>query len=172
MKSLLIIGAGGHGNVVAETAEACGYSSIEFIDDNNEKAIGKICDLSKFREKFEEAFVGIGNNIFRDKMIDTLIELGYRVPVLIHPSAYVSKSAEIFAGTIIEPKAIVNAHSVVERGCIISVGSIVDHDVTIGRASHINSGAIVKAGATVDDFVKLEAGEVVLGYQSAIVHKE
>lgn len=172
MKSLLIIGAGGHGQVVAETAEACGYSKIKFIDDNSEIAIGKICDLQKFKGLFEEAFVGIGNNRFRDKMIDMLLELGFSVPVLIHPTAYVSKTAEIRMGTIIEPKAIVNTNSVVGRGCIVSVGSIVDHDVQLGKACHINSGAIVKAGGIVDDFVKLEAGEVVLGYQSAIVHKE
>jgi len=172
MKSLLIIGAGGHGQVVAETAEACGYSKIEFIDDNSEIAIGRIIDLEKLKDQYKEAFVGIGNNIVRDKLIDRLVELGYRVPVLIHPSAYVSKSAEIMSGTIIEPKAIVNANSQVGRGCIISVGSIVDHNVQVGKACHINSGAIIMAGGVVDDFMKLEAREVVLGYQSLIVDKE
>lgn len=67
-------------------------------------------------------------------------------------------------GTIIEPKAIVNAHTQISEGGIISVGAIVDHDVLIGKFCHINSGAIVKAGAKVDDYRKLEAGEVVLGY--------
>lgn len=172
MKSLLIVGAGGHGNVVAETAEACGYSNIQFVDDNNERAIGKLSDLKKLKIDFEEAFVGIGNNIFRDKIMDTLIDLGYSIPILIHPTAYLSKSANISDGTIVEPRAIVNAHTIVGRGSIISVGSIIDHDVKIGKACHINSGAIVKAGGTVRDYTKLEAGEVVLGYQSAILQKE
>lgn len=160
MKSLLIIGAGGHGNVVAETAEACGYSNIEFIDDNNEKAIGKICDIAKFQERFEEAFVGIGNNIFREKMMDKLLELGYRIPVLIHPTAYVSVSAKVFEGTIIEPRAIINAHSIIERGNIISVGSIVDHDSYLGKYVHLNSGAIVPSMSTVPDMTKINYGEV------------
>ena len=62
-----------------------------------------------------------------------------------------------------------NAHSVIGDGAIISVGSIVDHDVSIGKYCHINSGAIVKAGAVIQEYVKLEAGEVILGYESARV---
>ena len=41
-KNLLIIGAGGHGRVVAEVAAACGYENISFLDDNSPEAIGKI----------------------------------------------------------------------------------------------------------------------------------
>ena len=46
---------------------------------------------------------------------------------------------------------------------------IVYHDVEIGDCCHINAGAIVKAGGKVEHYRKLEAGEVVLGYESAIV---
>lgn len=56
MKSLLIVGAGGHGNVVAETAEACGYSNIQFVDYNNERAIGKLSDLKKLKVDFCRSF--------------------------------------------------------------------------------------------------------------------
>ena len=41
-KKLLIIGAGGHGKVVAEVASACGYDNVKFLDDNSPEAIGKI----------------------------------------------------------------------------------------------------------------------------------
>lgn len=172
LKSLLIIGSGGHGRVVAETAEACGYTQINFIDDNSEIAIGKIADLKKLTDEYKEVFVGIGNNRFRAQLIDKLIELGYTVPVLIHPTAYVSKSAVIHIGTIVELKAIINVNAYIGRGCIVSVGSIIDHDARIGKASHVNAGAIVKAGGSVNDFVKLEAGEIVLDYKEAVVNKE
>ena len=170
MKSILVIGAGGHGQVVAEVAEACGYTRIDFLDDCSEAAIGKIQDMDKFQSQYKDAFVGIGNNILRKNLMNQLVELGYNIPVLIHPSSYVSKSASINKGTLIEPKAIVNTHSNIGSGSIISVGSIIDHDVSIGNFCHINSGSIVKAGASVDDLKKLEAGEVVLGYKSAIVN--
>ena len=65
MKSLLIIGAGGHGQVVKEIAQDLGYERIDFIDDHNSRAIGKIKDLENFKE-YQNAFVGIGNNKLRD----------------------------------------------------------------------------------------------------------
>lgn len=162
--NLLIIGAGGHGKVVAEVAEACGYENIAFLDDNSPEAIGKISDMIFYRERFSNAFVGIGNNQFRNETINKVIEIGYHIPVLIHPTAYVSKSAAVSEGTIVEPLAIVNANTVVGTGCIVSVGSIVDHDTMLEACVHVNAGAVVKAGAHVEKNRKLEAGEVVLGY--------
>lgn len=171
MRKLLIIGAGGHGQVVAEVAENCGYSDIAFVDDYSDKAICKIADVAKLKDVYKNAFVGIGNNKFREKLIECLKAKGFRIPVLIHPSAYISRTAVIFEGTVVEPKAIVNANSKIGEGSIISVGAIVDHSVEIGKFCHVNSGAIVKAGAKLDDYVKLEAGEVVLGYESAVVKR-
>lgn len=173
MKSLLIIGVGGHGKVVAETAIDCGYTKIDFIDDNNASAIGKVSDLEKFRDCYQDAFVGIGNNAVRDQMIGRLFELGYHVPVLIHPTAYVSRSAVLSAGTIVEPKAIVNTAVCVERGCIISVGAVIDHNARIGKASHVDAGAVVSAGGNVEDYSEIGSGEVVPGYQmTAAAEKE
>ena len=169
MKRLLIIGAGGHGKVVAEVAEDIGYDEIAFLDDNAPEAIGKISELEKFKEQYREAFIGIGNNKVRSKLMQKLRDYGYTVPVLIHPSVYVSRTAKIDSGTVVEPKAIVNANTEIGEGCIISVGAIVDHDVKIEDCCHINAGAIVKAGSKIESLRKLEAGEVVLGYSSAIV---
>lgn len=163
MKSLLIIGAGGHGKVVKEIAEDLGYKKIDFIDDNNPKAIGKIEELNKFL-KYKEAIVGIGNNEFRESILNKLEQIGFAIPTLVHPTAYVSRSAIIEKGSVIEPKAIVNASARIGMGSIISVGSIVDHDTVIGKCAHINAGAIVKAGGFVENYRKLQAGEVVLGY--------
>ena len=163
--NLLIIGAGGHGKVVKEVAESLGkYTKIDYVDDNAEYVVGKITDLQSLRVEYEAAFVGIGNNKLRKEILTKLQAYGYDIPVLIHPTAYVSKSAVIMPGTVVEPKAIVNANSVVKEGCIISVGAIVDHDVILEPCVHVNAGAICKAGSTVAETVKLEAGQVVKGY--------
>lgn len=166
-QNLLIIGAGGHGKVVKEVAEAMNiYNKIDFIDDNASDAIGKIKDLGteQLMQTYKLAFVGIGNNTLRQEIINHLKNMGYQVPVLIHPSAYVSPTAFIEEGTVVEPKAIVNANTKVGPGCIISVGAIVDHDVLLGECVHVNAGAICKAGSKVESFTKLEAGQVVMGY--------
>lgn len=168
--NLLIVGAGGHGKVVKKVAEAVGiYGKIDFVDDHSPDAVGKIGDLEVLHEHYDFAFVGIGNNRLRGELMHKLEDIGYEIPVLIHPTAYVSRSAAIEKGTVVEPKALVNANSHVGAGCIISVGAIVDHDVVLGECVHANAGAIVKAGAIVEGERKLEAGEVVLGYKEAIV---
>lgn len=162
-KSLLIIGAGGHGQVVKEVAEALGYDKIAFLDDNSSESIGKITDSQKFVKEYEYTFVGIGNNKFRGELLKRLEQEGFEIPVLIHPSTYISKSALIGKGTVVEPMAIVNANSKIGAGCIISVGAIVDHDVTIEDYCHINSGAICMAGSQIKKkFTKVDAGEVKL----------
>ena len=163
--NLLIIGAGGHGKVVKEVAECLGiYERIDFVDDNAEFAVGKVEDLQNLKADYEAAFVGIGNNQLRKELLAMLQACGYHIPVLVHPTAYVSKSAKISYGTVVEPKAIVNANSVVKAGCIVSVGAIVDHDVVLESCVHVNAGSICKAGSHVEETVKLEAGQVVKGY--------
>ena len=169
-KKLLIIGAGGRGGVVAEVAEKLDYQT-SFLDDSSEEAVGKLSDIEKFAGEYPYAFVGIGNNVFREEILQKLENAGYQVPILIHPTAYVSKTALIGRGTVIEPMAIVNANSRIEEGVIVSVGAIIDHDTWIEKYAHINAGAIVKAGGAIKPYEKLEAGEVRLGYENARVKR-
>lgn len=163
-KRLLIIGAGGHGRVAAEVAEACGYK-VSFLDDQpSEGVVGALSDIDAVKESYDEFFVGIGNNSKRKFLHEELELKGLRVATLVHPTAYVSPSAAIDAGTVIEPKAIVNTKSVIGKGCIISVGAIIDYDAVIGAFAHVNAGAICKGGARVEPGTKLEAGEVIHGF--------
>ena len=172
-KALLILGAGGHGRVVREVAlfmvDSAGmpiYEKVDFLDDNAPDAIGSMTDLGVFADQYTDAFCGIGNNVVRDQLQQKAVDAGFNVPVLIHPTAYVSPTAVLGAGTIVEPRAIVNAGAVVGRGCILSVGSIVDHDSAIGDFCHVNTGAICMAGSTVEPGRKVGAGEVVGGFNA------
>ena len=160
MKSLLIIGAGGHGTVVKEVAKACGYDRIEFLDDTSPKALGKISEIDKFKE-YENLFISIGNNKLRKKLFDIAKENGYKIPSLIHPDAYISESAVISEGTIVEPKAVINSNVIVGSGCIVSVGAIVDHDAIVEDYAHVNAGTVIKAATRLETYRKLEVGEVV-----------
>lgn len=64
MHALLIIGAGGHGQVVAEVASACGYDKIDFLDDQNKCAIGKIKEFDKYLDQYKEAFVVLATILY------------------------------------------------------------------------------------------------------------
>lgn len=165
MKRLLIIGAGGHGQVVKEIAKTCGYEFIDFLDDKAPNAVGKIIEMSYLAPNYDGVIVGIGNNTLRQELTENLeIIEGISIATLIHPTAFVSSSAIIGKGTVVEPNATINTNSKIGEGCIISVGSIVDHDSSIGYFSHINAGAICMAGSNVKALTKVNAGEIIKGF--------
>ncbi len=155
--NLLIIGAGGHGRVVKETAEALKiYNKIDFLDDNSELAIGIFEEYKKFVDKYKYAFVALGNPELRSMWLKELSKI-YSVPTIIHPTAYVSPSAQLGTGCYVGAKAVINTRTVIKNGCIIGIGALIDHDSVVKEYSYINTGAIVKAGSKVDRFTKVDA---------------
>lgn len=156
--NLLILGAGGHGRVVRETAEMMGcFDKIAFLDDQNPEAIGRLADYEALRGRFTATFVAIGDNRTRSLWIDRLRLAGFIMPTLVHPRAYVSSSATIGAGTIIEPLACVNSNVIIGSGCIVAISSVVDHDCQIGDYSHLECGVILKPRSVVDSYIKVTA---------------
>jgi len=161
-KNLLILGAGGHGRVVKETAEAMGiFDKIDFLDDNSEIAVGKLSDISELSKEYRYVFVAIGSNELRMEWIKRVEELGYILPVLIHPKAIVSPSASVYPGTIVNMGALIQANVVIEKGCIVGTGSIIDHDSFIGYGTHVDCGAVVKSHCVVMSNKKIESGMIV-----------
>ncbi len=161
-KNLLILGAGNHGQVVKETAQAMGiFTKIDFLDDKAAEALGSFADYEKLRPGYQYAFVALGNNQLRLEWIVYLERAGYILPALIHPTAYVSPSASIYPATVVEAKAMINTRVVIEKGCLISMGVIVDHHALIGYGCHLDCGAIVKARCVVEAFRKVESGVVI-----------
>ncbi len=148
-KRLLIMGAGGHGHVVAETAEMLGYS-VSFLDDNSPEAVGRIDELEKYIDRTDYVFVAIGSNDLRKQLIERSIELGCSIAAIIHPTAYVSPSACVDEGTFIGPLAAVNCRSRIGKGCIVSAGGILDHDAVLEPYVHIDAGVSVKVAAELD----------------------
>lgn len=162
-RRLLILGAGGFGQVVKELADELGiYYGVVFLDDAVERSdvIGKLADYEKFCGEYTHALVAMGNNQLRLEWLERLEQAGYRLPVLRSPFAWVSGSAVVEKGTVVLPFAHVGAHAVVGRGCILNAGSIVDHNCTVGEGCHICLNSVVKNQATVPSCTKVEAGEV------------
>lgn len=141
-RKVIIIGASGHGSVIADIVRANNDCLLGFLDDDTSKpTIGTVADYHKYSDA--EFVIGIGNAQVREKL-STLPVQWYTA---IHPSAVVSPSARIDEGTVIMPNAVVNANSVVGKHCIINTGAIVEHNNTIGDFSHISVG--VRLGGTV-----------------------
>ena len=161
---LVIIGAGGYGQTVADVAEQSGkYEKIVFLDDNKvaENVVGKCADFEKFISDDTEIYPAFGNNEARLSFIEKLEEKSANIPIIVHKTAYISPKASLKNGTIVLPNALINTDTVVEKGCIINCGAIVDHGCIIEKGVHVCLGAIVKAENRIPAFMKVEAGQVI-----------
>lgn len=152
MRKLIIIGASGHGRVVADIAKKNGYEDIAFLDDNCElrscgayPVLGTSEDVMKHKDA--DFIVAIGNAKSRER-IQRQIETFVHITTLIHPDVVVSDDAVLGIGTVIMAGAVINPGVIIGRGCIINTCSSVDHDCQIGDFVHISVGAHI-AGAVV-----------------------
>lgn len=170
MKSLLILGAGGFGHMIQETARLLGYEKAVFLDDavKGPDVVGKCCDYESFLQQYDTAVAALGDNNMRLHWTEKLMEAGCHVPAIIHPSAVVSPSASIGNGSFIMQRAVVNTHTIVEHGVLINSGAVVDHDSHIGCGAHIGLGSVVKANCSIAPKVKVEAGEVIFSTRRKI----
>ena len=146
MKKLCILGAGGHGRVIADIAQLLNrYEEIFFLDDNevnfnNVHIKGKISDYFKYLN-LAEFIVAIGDNLIRKNMIEMLLRDNAIITSLIHPNSCIAKDVHIGIGTVIMPECVINTGAYIERGVILNTCSSVDHDCYIGEFSHIAVGA-------------------------------
>jgi len=144
---LIIIGAGGHGKVVADIAiKTNKWQNIAFLDDESNKTnlgimvIGKTYDVSKYKDE-ADFFVAIGNNAARENIQEKLIANGASIAILIHPDATIGADVEIGIGTVVMAGVVINSSSKIGKGCIINTNSSIDHDNIIEDYVHISPGA-------------------------------
>lgn len=184
---LLIIGAGGHGKVVADIAlKMDRWKEIAFLDDNEDiktsmgiEVIGKSADMYRYIKDYD-IFVAIGTNEMR-KIIQEKLEIrGANIPVLIHPEAVIGREVEIGVGTVIMAGVVVNCCTTIGKGCIINTGATIDHDnliedyvhispgvhtagaVRIGKGTWLGIGSIVSNNITITSGCTIGAGAVVV----------
>lgn len=159
MRRLAILGASGHGKVVADCAELCGWEEISFFDDawpakqaNGVWAVvGDTESLLTCLDDFDGILVAIGNNDVRETKLRAFLDQGITPSVLVHPSAVVSRYAVIGAGSVLLAGAVVNVGCRIGMGAIINTGAAVDHDCSLGDAVHVSPGAHLAGEVCVGD---------------------
>lgn len=153
---LAILGASGHGKVVADAAECSGWQEIIFFDDAWPEVTangpwdvqGNTAALMGQLNEFDGVVVGIGNNAIRAEKQLELMRAGAIIVGIIHPAATVSVHSEIDAGSVIFANAVVNACAKVGTGAIVNTGAVVEHDCLIGDFSHISPNAVLAGGVS------------------------
>jgi sugar O-acyltransferase (sialic acid O-acetyltransferase NeuD family) len=186
---MVIIGAGGHGLVLADLCDLLGYwQEIVFLDDRfpeivvcgDWRVVGRMSAIAAAVTDGHSFALGIGSNNLRINFLEILWDQNVELPALIHPSAAVSKRSRIGAGSVVLATAAVNAGAEIGAGAIINTGASVDHEcqledgvhvcpgarlagaVKVGRLAMIGVGSCVKQGITVGAGAIVGAGAAVV----------
>lgn len=187
MKRLAILGASGHGKVVADIAELNDWDVV-FFDDaypgvaclEHWLVVGNTDDLLAVLQDFDGCFVAIGNNKVRLAKKKLLMEKSVEFPVLIHPSAVVSRYAKFGRGTVVMAGAVINPFVQVGQACILNTATTIDHDCVLDDGVHISPGANLAGSVSVGKYSWIGIGasvkqcsvigsNVVVGAGAAIV---
>ena len=185
-ENLLIIGAGGHGRVIADVAARVGtYQKIAFLDDGipqrplHYPCLGKSGDAQQFLEAYD-LIVAIGNAHVRKRIMARLSALGASFATVVAPEAVVSKDVRLGEGTVVMPGAIINTGAEIGTGVIINTAASVDHDCVVGDFCHVSVGARlcgtvsvgadswIGAGATVINNIQI-CGGCMIGAGAVVV---
>ena len=158
---LLLVGGGGHCKSVIDVIEQENQYIIAGIIDQKEFLGQKVlgyeiigCDdnLSELFQKIKYAFVTVGqikSPELRIRLFTQLNTIGFEIPSILSPRAYVSKYATIGRGTIVMHDALINANAKIGDNCIINTKALVEHDAIIADHCHISTGAILNGGVVV-----------------------
>ncbi len=162
-EKILLIGGGGHCRSVIDVIELEGKYSIAGIIDKKEligkdvlgyKIIGCDDDLLELHKEYKYAVVTIGHirsNTLKIKLFNILKHIGYSLPVIISPLAYVSKHASIDEGTVIMHQALINSNAKIGKNCIINSKALIEHDCTIEDNCHISTASVINGGVKVKE---------------------
>lgn len=149
--NLLILGAGSHGQEVMELARSLTvFRRAGFLDDAKPGAMGPCRDLGRWVEEYPAAVAAVGDWAVRRRWLEELAAEGFVLPVLIHPSATVSPSAELGYGTVVCARAVVGSGAKVGRGCIISSGAAIDRNAEVPEGTHVRCGQAVTSDGAIE----------------------
>jgi sugar O-acyltransferase (sialic acid O-acetyltransferase NeuD family) len=159
MKTLAIIGASGHGKVVADAAISSGqWDDVVFYDDawpsktlnGNSEIVGNTRSLLALVEK-PSIIVAIGNNKIRLEKQRYFAASGFDIATVVHPSSVISKNASIGHGTVAMAGSVINADAKVGEACIVNTNAVIEHDCALADAVHISPGACLAGGVFVGE---------------------
>jgi len=160
---ILLVGGGGHCKSVIDVIEQEGKYEIAGIIDKEEligqevlgyEVIGFDDDLEELYKTYKCAVVTLGQiktNALRVKLFNQLKKIGYVLPTIVSPIAYISKHVTIGESTIVMHHALINAGARVGKNCIINTKALIEHDCTVEDNCHISTGAILNGGVVVKE---------------------
>ncbi|WP_419767377.1 NeuD/PglB/VioB family sugar acetyltransferase [Arcobacter sp.] len=162
-EKIVLIGGGGHCHSVIDVIEQeCKYEILGIVDKKelfgnkilNYEIIGSDDDLETIFQTCKNAIITLGqidSNHLRVKLFNQLKEIGFNLPIIISPLAYVSKHSSIDEGTVIMHNVLVNTNVKIGKNCIINTKALLEHDVVVGDNCHISTASVINGGVKVKE---------------------
>ncbi len=165
---LLIVGAGVYGLLAKEIAESMKtFGKIAFVDDaaypsaDRNDIVGTTADIPRLLSQYPCVVVAIGNGRVRQALLERLAQEGTgQIVNLISPFAYISPSAKLGKGCIVEPMAVVHTECEISDGCFVSAGAVINHRAILESCVHVDCNATVPGYKRVAALTKVFVGEV------------
>lgn len=171
MSKLLIVGAGGHGKVVADAAmQMKQWKAIAFID-KQYPTIKEVLSLPiiadeieniDYTSEYSDVIIAVGDNQRRFQLAQDFVAAGFKLVSIIHPRATVSPDAIIDPGSVIFANAVVNPGAYIGESSIINTGAVIEHDCKLEKAVHISPNASLAGNVTVGEFSWIGIGSSVI----------
>ena len=188
-RKLVILGAGAQGQNIHDVCTDLGVEVVGFLDDT--KAQGEIVNGVPVLGGFDamtrpeliagaEYLVGLGDNVIRRRLSDEIEKHGGKLASVVHPSCFISPSAEIgnavfisgfsrvMANARIGRNALIEGHCTIGNDCVLEddvacgPGCMLIHGSRIGKAASLGTGTVVIGPARVGSHSVIGAGATVL----------
>ena len=178
MEKIVIVGGGGHAksaiNVIRKTLR---FRIVGYVDVKDQGAIlesrylGSDQQLPHLLKKYPRcsAVLGVGYVKIlkkRKELKEKLIALGFKLPVIVSPTAVINEQVTIGQGTIVHDNVVINTGTAIGECAIINNASCIDHDCKIGNFVHVAPGVTLSGGVIVGDYSILGAGSTVIQYKT------
>ncbi|MEN5058266.1 acetyltransferase [Sphingobacterium kitahiroshimense] len=158
---MYLLGASGHGKVIAEIAENNDVVIDGFIDtDINKLSLLGYPVFHQIPSEVIEVVIAIGNNKIRQKLVSNYANFKYYI--LIHPHANVSKRVILGEGTVVMAGATLNVDANIGKHSIINTNASVDHDCVLGDFVHISPNAALAGNVSVGEGTHIGIGATVI----------
>jgi acetyltransferase EpsM len=175
-RDLLLLGAGGHASVVAETAVAAGWRIAGYLANEPTREarcsalavpwLGSVenpsADIERLWAAGARVHAAVGDARVRERWSARFDP--DRLATIVHPMAWVSPSASLAPGSYVGAFAAINASASIGISTIINTAAIIEHGVRIGSFTHCAPRSTIAGLAEVGDRTLVGAGAVVLPF--------
>ncbi|MFH1428300.1 MAG: acetyltransferase [Candidatus Margulisiibacteriota bacterium] len=174
---IVLVGGGGHAKVVIDTIHKNGDYKIKGIIEKSADVSGLfnypvLGNDDKLNEVYaagcKNAFIAIGSigdPSHRVKLYEKLKQIGFALPVIVHPAAVIAEGAVIEEGSFIAAGAVIGPDAKIGKNVIINTNTSVDHDCIIGDHIHMAPGVTLSAGVEIGHHAHIGTGSSVIQYR-------